>query len=225
MADKLMRAMVTIPLDSGIPEDSIVNVFHFDGDDFSNPDAEYHEGVLDLLTAFYQAIDTVIFGQNIASPAVLKIYDLRDPTPRVPEYVDEIVLTPLASGIDLTLPNEVSICASFQADAVSGQPQARRRGRVFLGPIHYAAAEMVGSQARPTAAARTAIANACDAMAAGYELPVTGSVKWSVYSPRTDQTSTIDDAFHDVTNGWVDNAFDTQRRRGGAPTTRTLWAV
>lgn len=224
MADKLMRAQVSIPLDSGIPEDAVMNVWHFDGDDSEEDDAAYHSCVMDLLTDFYNAVDGVIFGQNVASPATVKIYDMRDPTPRVPEFTGTIAIAPLASGIDLTLPNEVAICLSFQATPTSGVNQARRRGRVYLGPIHYAAAEMVGSQARPTAAARTAIADAAEAMLAGAPLPVAvGSVKWAIYSPTTDLTGTVDDAFNDVVSGWVDNSFDTQRRRGGAPSSRTLW--
>jgi hypothetical protein len=39
---------------------------------------------------------------------------------------------------------------------------------------------------------------------------------WVVYSPT-------DDAYHEVANGWVDNAWDTQRRRGYKPTSRTTF--
>jgi hypothetical protein len=44
------------------------------------------------------------------------------------------------------------------------------------------------------------------------------AVKWVVYSPKLD-------AFAEVDNLWVDNAFDTQRRRGERPTARTVVAL
>jgi len=48
MADKLMRAQVTIPLIGGLPEDYPTNTFYFDGDD-GLTDAQYHGAVVDLL--------------------------------------------------------------------------------------------------------------------------------------------------------------------------------
>jgi hypothetical protein len=33
----------------------------------------------------------------------------------------------------------------------------------------------------------------------------------------------VDNGYYPVTAGWVDNAFDTQRRRGKDPTARTLF--
>lgn len=223
MADKLMRAQVTIPLDSGVPEDVIVNTLYFDGDD-GLTDAIYHAHVMTHLTTFYQAIDGVLFGQNVASPATVKIYDMRDAEPRVPEYTDTITLSPLASGIDLTLPNEVALCLSFKASVASGENAKRRRGRIYLGPVHYDAAEMVSSQARPKASVRTAVAAAAGVMADALGEDPGPKVSWAIYSPTTDLTSTLDDAFFDVQSGWVDNAFDTQRRRGAAATARTTFS-
>jgi len=43
-----------------------------------------------------------------------------------------------------------------------------------------------------------------------------GGWDWVVYSPTNGNTVNVD-------NGWVDNAFDTQRRRGLAVTARTNW--
>lgn len=224
MADYLARAQVTIPLDSGVTKDVIVNTFYFDADSdlVAVPGDLHFDGIESLLTTFYQAIDGVIFGQNIASPAHVKVYNMRDALPRVPQHEFDIALAPLASGIDLCLPNEVALCCSFKAAPGSGLNAKRRRGRVYLGPIHYAASEMVASQCRPTAAARDAVRDAAGVMAAGFNTgaPADTSVRWAIYSPTTDATSTVDDAFNDVAAGWVDNAFDTQRRRGAAPTLR-----
>lgn len=226
MADKLMRAQVTIPLDSAIPEDSIVNTFYFDGDDLGGgltTDAEYHGAVQSLLTAFYQSIDGNMLANSVTTPATVKIYDMRDPTPRVPEFTFTIGLTDTAQS---PLPGEVALCASFQADLVSGVNQARRRGRVYIGPLASTAsfATVVNGQLRPHAAVVQALADACNVLADGIDTTGNGAhVSWAVYSPTLDIAGTIDDAFNDVTNGWVDNSYDTQRRRGAAPTSRVTW--
>lgn len=224
MSDKLMRCQVTIPLDSGIPEDQLVNTWYFDGDDAEVGDAAYHSAVVTMLTNFYTQIDGVIFPSTVATPLKAKIYDMRDPMPRLPEHEFDINVTPSTHE---PLPNEVALCLSFAAAAGSGLNMKRRRGRVYIGPICFDASEVVGSQRRPTAAAMEAITDVANTVLSGIDLgsgPPPNSVKWAVYSPTTDATSSIDDAFNDVVRGWVDNAFDTQRRRGCAPTLRSTFS-
>lgn len=220
MADKLMRAQVTLALSAGLPEDYPTNTFYFDGDDGAgNTDATYHSAIQTLLTTFYQQIDGQCLGAQVVGPAHVKLYDMRDPLPRVPEYEFDISLTP---NVTDCLPSEVALCLSFQAEQQSGQSQRRRRGRVFIGPVPANRVSIVNGQSRPDSTIITTLANEAAAMENGTAL-VTGSMKWAVYSPTTDLTSTVDDAFNDVTDGWVDNAWDTQRRRGPKATTRTLW--
>lgn len=222
MADKLMRAIVSIPSDTGLPEDAVVNVWHFDGDDQAlATDADYHAGVMTLLTAFYGAADAYI-SSLMASPATVKIYDMRDATPRVPEYTGTIALT---FGAAASYPSEVAVCLSFYAQQTSGVNQARRRGRVYIGPANADTGALISNGWRVSAAARTAICAAAATMKAGAPAGSSGaSVKWAVYSPTTDaEGANLDDSFHDVVGGWMDDAFDTQRRRGVGATTRTLF--
>lgn len=224
MADKLMRAQVTIPLDSAVPEDYIVNTWYFDGDDALGvqPVESYWDAVMTLLSGFYQSIDALVFPSSVGTDATVKIYDMRDPEERVPELIDTI---PIAASTDGPLPNEVALCMSFRAEYESGINPQRRRGRLFLGPIANTAVTVVGGQARPSTAVRDAIAAAAGVVAAGELLNIGDPerVRWAVYSPTTDLTGTIDDAFSDVIGGWVDDAWDTQRRRGPVPTTRTTF--
>lgn len=227
MPDKLMRVQVTIPLDSGIPEDALVNTLYFDGDedlDGIATDADYHTTAFGAVQAFYQAIDTVCLANNVGTDATVKIYDMRDPEPRVPEFIDTFSLTPENAP---ALPNEIAVCLSFQALPVSGVPQARRRGRIFIGPWVDAvgAVSIINGQSRPSLAARQTIAAAAQSMKQT-DLPIGigGSVRWAVYSPTTDLTSSVDDAFNDVDNGWLDDAFDVQRRRGAGATARETWS-
>lgn len=223
MADKLMRAQVTIPRVTGVPEDAFTNTWYFDGDDLGGPiaDGGYHDTVMTLLGNFYHAIDQFLCGMA-GTVATVKIYDMRDPEPRIPERIDTIALT---LGTGDWMPAEVALCLSFQAAGASGVNQARRRGRVYLGPIdHDATYTQNLGDVRPTSTCRDAIAAAAGALRDGADTTFGSHVSWAVYSPTLDVVGTIDDAFNDVDNGWVDNSFDTQRRRGSAPSLRSLFS-
>jgi hypothetical protein len=225
VADRLMRAQVTIPLDSGIPEDSVVNTFYFDDDD--DPIAGFEDSAgwaVEKLRTFYNAIDGLIFPATVAANASVKVYDMRDPEPRSPKYTDTIALTPLGGN---PLPSEVSLCVSFKASQESGQIAARRRGRIFLGPIDVGACKFEGSQSRPSDSVRFNVAVAASTLQDGFTHPSSPGLdlKWAVYSPTTRAGgATLDDSFHDVVGGWVDDAWDTQRRRGPKPTARTTFS-
>lgn len=225
MADKLMRAQVTIPLDSGIPEDAIVNTFHFDGDDALGLQSvdSYYDAVMTLLTGFYQAIDGEVFPSSVADEAVVRIYDLADPEQRIVRRQDTIPLTNIAAD---PMPNEVALCMSIAAAPAAGVNPQRRRGRIFLGPIANTKVVVIGGQARPQLAMREAVAAAAATMAEGELLNIGDPerVRWAIYSPTTDEGgATLGDSFFDVVSGWIDDAWDTQRRRGAAPTARVTF--
>lgn len=223
MADRLWRAQVTIPLDSGVPEDAIVNTLYFDDDDDPIADeGDTRDWIMILLTAFYNAIDGFVFPNTVGANATVRLYDMADAEPRVPLYTETIALTPYTAG---PMVNEVAICASFAAQVESGDVPARKRGRIFLGPVTVDAGVLVGSQVRPTTSTMDAIRDAMDAMADGYEHPASPGYRcrWAVYSPKTDELGTLGEAFSDVVRGWVDDAFDTQRRRGPVATTRLVF--
>lgn len=224
MADRLWRAQVSIPMDTALPEDAIVNTWHFDDDDdpIAAPD-DTRDWIMQALTGFYQTIDNVLLAASVTSPATVRLYDMADPTPRQPLFTEQIALTPV-NGDD-GLPSEVALCLSFSATVSSGQNAARRRGRLYLGPIATAAITTEGGARRPSAAVRTVIANAAAVVRNGIEHPGSPGLhlKWAIYSPTTDATDTLGNAFNDVATGWIDDAFDTQRRRGARPTTRTTF--
>lgn len=224
MADRLWRAQVSIPMDTALPEDAIVNTWHFDDDDdpIAAPD-DTRDWIMQALTGFYQTIDNVLLAASVTSPATVRLYDMADPTPRQPLFTEQIALTPV-NGDD-GLPSEVALCLSFSAAVSSGQNAARRRGRLYLGPIATAAITTEGGARRPSAAVRTVIANAAAVVRNGIEHPGSPGLhlKWAIYSPTTDATDTLANAFNDVATGWIDDAFDTQRRRGARPTTRTTF--
>lgn len=139
----------------------------------------------------------------------IKFYDRSDPTPRAPRYEETWNFAAAPSGN--ALPTECSLCVSFQANQVSGIPQARRRGRVFMGPLN---SNLNAATGRPTAGLVTAGVTfgssilASSVAAADWE--------WVVWS-------TVNNAPYIITNGWVDDEFDTQRSRGRDATARTVW--
>lgn len=220
MADTLLRVVARLPRVTGTPEDAITNTWYFDGDDSDEDQEWYWSAATDLLVDFYEGFDTYLSGA-LSGALFLTVYDMRDAEPRVPKFTQSTTLTVSAGA---WLPAEVALCLSFQAAAVSGTPQARRRGRVFLGPLSQDAIEASGGDIRPTQAMREGIANLAGTLKAGRSLPLAaGSLRWAVYSPTLDAGGSVDDAFNDVSSGWIDNAFDTQRRRGAAPTARTTF--
>jgi len=156
-----------------------------------------------------------ILGGQMTGEWRIKVYDLDDPAPRVP-IIDNVQTSLGGSGS--ALPAEVAICCSYQAVRQSGNDQANRRGRVFIGPLGDVSVNTADSsdvESRPTTAAMNTIINGIAQLA----VPVGDSaVKWVVYSPTLD-------AFAEVDNLWIDNAFDTQRRRGVRATARTTLSV
>lgn len=224
MADRLMRAQVSIKLDSNVPEDAIVNTFYFDQDDngiLPPPDDSYN-AVVTSLADFYHAIDTELFPSNVDTTATVRIYDMRDPQPRLLRRTSTFVIEPSA---DDPLPHQVSLCMSFAASPLAGVNPARRRGRVYLGPIRKGAALLDSSQARVWAQVRNAVKTGAESLLVPANVGGS-SLSWSLYSPTTDAAgANIDDSMHDVQSGWVDDVFDTQRRRCPDATTRTTFGV
>jgi hypothetical protein len=129
----------------------------------------------------------------------------------------------ITSGSSQDLPSECAICLSFHGDTtglatdVPGgapgprgdtHPAARVRGRIFIGPLN----QHVQSSGSPTRVSATVLGDIVgSAMALHTAMP-----SWSVWSRKNANTKL-------VTGGFVDNAFDTQRRRGEKASGRQTW--
>lgn len=201
----IVRAQVSMPGESGLPQDQVVNTLHF----FlpvAVTDPPLDE-ISAALTAFYQIIDEELAGQLIDSPASVTYYDLSEPEPRVPIRTPDLI----ALTVDATdaLPPEVALALSFQAPKVSGEDQRRRRGRIYVGPF----TETGSSAGRPAAALLTTMESALQGLLDDATAATTWA--WVVYSRVGDSVATI-------TEAWIDNEWDTQRRRGRVATDRIL---
>lgn len=220
----VIRAQVTIPYHTALPADVATNTFHFKSDPIGG---ELTEATAEVITAqlstFYQTIDNWLSGPTIdEANAEVSYYDLGDPEPRVPLFTQPLVFGPLDSTA--ALPQEVAATLSYRGPVVSGQVPARHRGRLYIGPLNTSAIA-AGSSGRTVLAAPLvdALADAGTQLASlTYGFDPTWA--WCVFSPTIyAATGELDAASTVITNGWVDNAPDTQRRRGTSATSRQLW--
>jgi hypothetical protein len=77
----------------------------------------------------------------------------------------------------------------------------------------------ITGQARPAAALITALIGSSNKM---HDDLAAAAITWCVYSPTARGLGAADLGCTTVTHNWVDNAFDTQRRRGPKASARTL---
>jgi hypothetical protein len=202
----IMRAQCVFPSDSGLPEDFSVNTFHFsDPNPYSSASGI---SVIQRLSTFYNAISSKLSNTINQDAAFCKIYALEDAIPRPPRENGSLGISTVGGS---SYPREVACVLSFQALQIAGQPQARRRNRVFLGPL-VAEGTNGDGEVRPTGDMQSFFLQAASVLRGNVQF----GIKWVVRSETTG-------AIADVNNGWVDNAFDTQRRRGAAPTVRNAF--
>lgn len=196
---------------SGLPEDRIVNSWVWRNDTAFSPPETFADRVRDILDDFYNDAAPTFSIKSFMSPELqsltYRVYDLGQPPPREP------LIRP---SIDWTQPSgtamaaEVALCMSFYAD----RNLPRRRGRLFLGPLNQSAGVTTAGVLRPNVNFRNTIANRAKDM---INRTGGGQGTWTVLSGADADVKVI-------TNGWIDDAFDTQRRRGWSATERTLFS-
>lgn len=219
----IMTVQISIPRDTALPADAVVNTFHF-----STVGEATHDHAVDAhgaLQNFYNGagstsgskISAYLAGYLNAPNARLKAYNLADAEPRAPIFDEVFAIDNNASTNHL--PGEVALCLSYRTDPVSGVPAARLRGRVFIGPFSQGA---IGtgdsSDSRPLLALREAMRDAGVRLADGPFAVSSAGVTWAVFSQVPDPIA------RPVTNVFVDDAWDTQRRRGAKAVGRLIGA-
>lgn len=210
----LHRFDVIIPYTTNLAEDVSVNTWHYN---LVSPIATDYDNVRDLLQDFYDeppagetvSITSFMPNNTLVDEWEIRAYNLEDPEPRVPVYQSTLEVT---LGSSSPLPQEVALVLSFHAPPESGSPPARRRNRKYLGPFHEGAN---GNDSRPAPELLDVVAGAARDMLEASAAAT--SWEWRVHSKTAD-------THYGVQGGWVDDAWDTQRRRGLAPSSRLLWA-
>lgn len=214
----MVLARVEIQAASLLPRDMAVNTFHFHQ---TAPTVDFPSAgdqIIDSLEDFYFEADSGMGDpliQRLSKKAysgkvTFKLYNMEDPSPRHPFMESSRTQAVMVDGA--TMPTEVALVASWQATTVSGEPQARRRGRIFFPAPLTTQADASG---RPSSGLIDQLANRCKNLFDAWDDPLK-KWEWVIWSVRNQDHSLVD-------NGWVDNAWDTQRRRGWRATGRTTW--
>jgi hypothetical protein len=205
------RCQVSIPL-YGDPDQNTSNSLYFLGAVGSSTADDIIEA-LARLTVGYQAWDNTIYPSSVVGTvATVTTYDMADPEPRSPLDISTFNIAPAAGTAH---PSDVSICLSYRADYPSGANRARRRGRIYLGPLLAATGTTITGQGLRVSA--TAIA----AIRTGAELldtVITTPIEWAMWS-QTDGVA------RPIVEASIDNQFDTRRSRDNQASTRTIFGV
>lgn len=215
-------AQVTLHRDSGLPADVITNSMHFEDDSGFGTSAGIDTngpGLMDRIATFYSANGTTL-ASTLKGTGTVTLYDWSAPKPRVPAMELPFTFTPGSNA----LPGEVALVLSYRAEKVSGQAQARRRGRIYFGPLSLnAMVQPTGAGAGPDSDPRPGgpyidvLLQTARTMATGGS----GAFRLCVFSPTTKAAGgTDDEAWNDVVALTCDNAFDTVRSRGAAASIR-----
>lgn len=213
----LMRVDAVIPFFSGLPRDVIVNTFHFE--EATLDKTQFAASMPPLLGKFY---DTIYGATNTGRANYLdwlnmkfRVFDLSEPSPRVPVEAPSPFATP-GSGAS-TLPTEVAVVASFQSIGLPGEVYQRRYNRVFLGGL-------MTTVMNPSAAAQfpeitTVFRNKVNLAMLELQQAAPGpGTLWVQVSRAGGSIRTLA-----VSGGWTDNSPDTQRRRSVDATARSTW--
>lgn len=238
-----LLATVGLPSVTGLPADTVTNSFAVKAP--AGPTNAELTSLMTALIGFYNTAGPTIgealcyrMSKNLSrgtNQSTIKVYDItgrEDGTPHG-SPIASALWTLGAAGAAAGLPSEVAVVLRLEAAGRAGapvelpdgadpglavdRPKQRYTGRVYIGPLTGDAVDIVTNVPRVGASLTSALLDsgerlkdAINAIGAGWDLAV-----WS----RSDAI------LRAVDNVAVDNAFDTQRRRGEKPTGITRRAV
>lgn len=208
---------VNLPYNSNIPRDVAINTFVVDGETEENSPA-----IVEAIDAYYNtAADGATHQLNWYLSAVInetlchmEVSTINLATGELTP-VNDIPMPIAASPNTSSFPLEVALCSSFQSGADFGTPSVRRRrGRHYLGPFHVGVAgASVDAVPRPIDILVEDMTLAAVELQSALE---TNGTPWCVWSRAEADVFPID-------RGWVDYAWDTQRRREVDTISRATW--
>lgn len=242
----IVRYQINLPRDSGLPEDDVVNVLHFDSDD---PPADDMPDTAARIIDFYQATQ-VRLSPLLSGVIKVKAYVVPNPGPGAsradyntgpPDYVTQDTFVPGTGALPAACSAVITTHAENTGDLAT--PVEHRRGRFYFGLLTTGLAQGTGTgDVKIESTEAMVILNAFEAMCVGTGV---GEGRLCVYSPtlhmgRPPTTGgrpggpgpkpaiiarDIGEATFDVTRLSMDDRLDIQRRRAGRPTQRFTKAV
>lgn len=237
----VIQLVSRLPHSNGLPADTFENVQHLEvaGSDPAGQD------IIDAMNAFRDFYITDPGAQlNPLSEYISEVVNRGADACTILAYftndlsgdtvfgspIGQLSFTLPATSSTLQLPEEVAVVLSLHGDLTNVpvsqanpspppatiRPQQRRRGRLYLGPLGQNAGTETAGSYRPNVSIRQDIGTAFEA----YYSAIVGVTPWvpAVWSKA-------DEATHPITGGYVDDAWDTQRRRGLLPTLRTEFTI
>lgn len=231
-------AVATLEGTSGFTEDSAQNSFVFN-DGLVGGSISLAEGLVlaQLVVDFYNATGTGSGNladwmsrslSDVAGSSVVKVYDITNalgggphgsPIALLPFALATTGNTSLVSEAALVLTLRAAGAAAAQVETPDGadpgtlvdRPRQRLTGRVYIGPL-AASASVTDADFRPRPAAnlRTRLLDSAEDL---WNAAIAAGWTWEVWSRVLAATAPI-------VSAEVDDAFDTQRRRGVNPTVR-----
>lgn len=223
------HTVVRIPAISGIPSDAVENTFSW-----IMPGALLLTDITEIHSALAEFYNTTpVGGTNpvagyigetaTRSASTMTTYAIPStPGPLGPpvDISTFFLAAHVASTMDL--PSEVACALSFHGDYAGlaefgsgSRPRARVRGRIYLGPLVNVTTTSVQVDA-VTGRVKPSLTMRNDITAAAARLRDRAASQWAVWSRKNN-------ALYPVVNGWVDDAFDIQRRRGEKALSRTAF--
>lgn len=195
MADSIVQ--VQLQGITGLPEDRYVNTLAFQGDDFDS-------GKADELWDKFNTFTTQHGGGLAAGPHWIKAYHMgaQPQGPYFSKSYDRGV------GLSGQGPAEVALCLSYASVDDPEQSLPRRRGRIYLGPFQ-------GTETNKERPSPTLLEHALDLGEGIAQVGLASNLTWAIHS-RTDGV------LAKIESIWVDDAWDTQRRRGLSPLAKTV---
>jgi hypothetical protein len=191
---------------SALPEDRYISTFAFSSDAASTTAAQ--NAAIDKVVAFYDStnaggrVGQYMSGQVINEAlSEFRAYDLGDPPFERTPLIRPNTTVVMGSGTGL--PSEVAVCLSYYQT----RNRPRRRGRIYVGPLNISAVSGVGNTVP-----RVVPEFQNTLLAAGLAMASPSTSPQFCFVAQQDATTAP--IARVPTHMWVDNAFDTQHRRG-----------
>lgn len=231
-----IKVEVVFQHQDGLPKDEVVNQFIFATTATPSAGGSAETQINAAIIDFYNTVDTGTSRSiaNVMSDEILRTATARmnytdisahlDGSPAGSPYQVDIWSLAAKTAGTVDLPSEVALVLTYES-IFSGvpefgpghtRPRARHRGRLYLGPLTAGMAG-VGSDFvyRPGATMCTMVGAAAGRLR-NLATTSSGLVAWAQWSRKDLRVSS-------VASGWVDDSWDTQRRRGAAPLNRHPW--
>lgn len=223
LTSSVFRIVTSLARKSGIERDRVVNVYNYIGPS-ANPTSTDFGNWANNYTAFLTAIKGSLASTLSILPNDIDVGYWLLPANKGPLGAPKMELKTTLPGVGTgaPLPSEVAICMTLQADITGvpeqgpggARPASRRRNRKYFGPLDNSTLSFIPTiqEPRPTQ-------SNLDNLIGSYEQHMYTAQVTNGWVPVCFSPANWD--AHPVLLATVDDAFDSQRRRGNDPTAKT----